>query len=124
VVPPGWTYWGSFYDQTAAAAWPGRNGLRFLRKVRVDMVEWDPPLPDQNANDPYTPEGPGEFAALAPGQTDESPVIVWKTDDYDYQLVNSRVLRRPFECVVMDASSDANGDGYPDGCQVERVPLH
>ncbi len=123
VVPPGWTYWGSFYEETSSAQWPGPNPLRFLRKVRVDLVEWDPPLPDQNANDPYTPAGPGEFQALTDGVAEASPLIVWGSDDYHYELVASRVLRRPFECVVIDASSDANGDGYPDGCKVERVPL-
>ncbi|MBE0585859.1 MAG: hypothetical protein IH612_19120 [Desulfofustis sp.] len=123
VVPPGWTYWGSFYEETAAAQWPGPNNLRFLRKVRVDLVEWDLPLPDPNANDPYTPTNSNEFGALALGGVDLPAAITWKTDDYDYQLVNSRVLRRPFECVTMDASSDANGDGYPDACKIERVPL-
>jgi hypothetical protein len=121
VVPAGWTYWGSFYEQTAPAQWPGPNDLRYLRSVRVDLVEWDPPVPDGNANDPYTPLSPAFFGTLAPGQTDVSPVIQWATDDYDYQLVDSRVMRRPFECVTF--GNDANGDGYPDACQIERVPL-
>ncbi len=121
VVPADWTYWGSFYEETAPAAWPGPNGLRYLRSVRVDLVEWDLPLPDGNANDPYTPSSPAIFGALTSGQTDVSPVIEWATDDYNYQLVDSRVLRRPFECVTM--GGDADGDGYPDACQVERVPL-
>ena len=121
VVPAGWTYWGSFYEETDPAQWPGPNGLWFLRSVRVDLVEWDPPLPEGNANDPYSPTGLGEFLALPVDGVDQSPMIVWQTDDYNYQLKYSRVTRLPLECQGMDI--DADNDGYPDACRVERVPL-
>jgi hypothetical protein len=121
-VPDGWTYWGSFYDETAAAPWPGDNSLRYLSDVYVALVEWDPPGTAGNPNDPYTPANSDVFNALQPGQADGSQQIEWKTDDYDYVLTDSLVSRLPLGC-LWGAEGDANDDGYLNTCPVEQVPL-
>ena len=121
-VPEGWTYWGSFYDKTAAAAWPGDNSLRFLSDVYVALVEWNPPGTAGNPNDPYTAVSSDVFSALGLGQPDVWPQIEWKTDDYNYVLTDNVVSRLPLGC-LWGAEGDANDDGYLDTCPVEQVPL-
>ena len=121
-VPDGWTYWGSFYDQTAASAWPGENSLCFLSSVYAALVEWGPPGSAANPNDRYSTSDSDVFLALGLGEADRWQSVGWVSDDYDYALMDSLVSRLPLGC-LWGAEGDANDEGYLDTCPVEQVPL-